>query len=611
MCGFLRNLDFAAGSEEGHLLPVKSKALVTIALIGASATAVLAQPPVAASSKKYTVNADFNLGSVVNLNMTPADQLQLNTVASSFPVMWIANAGEDSVSKIDTVNKKELARYKTWINFASACTSDHCGNAYAGAAPSRTAVDTDGNVYVVNRHFDGRSVTVMKILSSTFIDRNGNGTEQTSKDTNNDGVIQYSEMLTNTDANFNGILDPTEIADERVAWFITIPNTQNFLGRSLALDNAGNLYVGMYNASSYFKVRGTDGALLGGPFPTPGHTPYGGAIDGNGNLWGASLSNNLLKFNTATNTTTSVLAHPGGSDYGIAIGNNAGVLHVYQASLGGNSYIDFNTVTNAFSLPAAISFYAIGAATDGSGNIFLCNGSTGGIASFTPAGALRWNAPAQPGHTCYGVVVDSDQNAWGVGHYSNNIAKYRGTDGAALGTHPVGQQPYTYSDATGIARFAAQRVGTFTVIQDSGLAANVWKSISFNTEAQGAVPPNTTLAVEARFAASQAGLAGAAFQPITSGASLCAAGRFAEVRSTLQSTDAVATPVLSDVAIAGKCDVNGDGAVNQTDISLINAARNTPATGACDMRDADGNLTINVNDSRQCVLKCNKPNCAI
>jgi hypothetical protein len=65
-----------------------------------------------------------------------------------------------------------------------------------------------------------------------------------------------------------------------------------------------------------------------------------------------------------------------------------------------------------------------------------------------------------------------------------------------------------------------------------------------------------------------------------------------------------ATPIRS-------CDVNSDGSVNKTDINLINAARNTPASGVGDLRDHNRDGVINLLDSRQCTLLCTKPLCAL
>jgi len=58
------------------------------------------------------------------------------------------------------------------------------------------------------------------------------------------------------------------------------------------------------------------------------------------------------------------------------------------------------------------------------------------------------------------------------------------------------------------------------------------------------------------------------------------------------------------------CDVNGNGSVNKADINLINAVRNTNAAVG-DVRDQNHDGVINLYDSRQCVLLCNKPLCAL
>jgi hypothetical protein len=497
------------------------------------------------------------------------------------------------------------------LSFNTGCTSNHCGNAYAGAAPSRTAVDSDGNVYVANRHFDGGRPSIVKILANDYVDRNGNGVLDTSTDANNDGVVTYDEMITLNDLNNNDLLDPNELADERVAWITYAPaGTAGGLGRSLSIDGDGDLYFGMYNQQRYYKFRGTDGAVLGGPFNTPNHTPYGSIIDGDGILWGASLTNNLLKFNTNTNTVLNTFTHSG-SNYGIAIApDNTNTLAVYLANYSGLCWAKFNTVTNTFTYGNGCSSY--GVATDGAGNYFVGN-ANGGMRRFANDGTPVCQGAAQPGTgEVRGAVVDSDNNLWLIHRTSGNLSKYNGTNCAALGVFPSGDQPYTYTDATGIQRFTTtQPQGTFTAILDSGSANQVWRRVFWNTEPQGAVPANTSITVEARAATSQAALAGQAFLPVTNNADLCLAGRVIEVRSTLATSVTGTTPVLSDLSVVGKCDINGDGAVNTLDITAITNARNSSASGVCDARDLDGSGRIDVNDARQCALKCTKPNCAI
>lgn len=58
------------------------------------------------------------------------------------------------------------------------------------------------------------------------------------------------------------------------------------------------------------------------------------------------------------------------------------------------------------------------------------------------------------------------------------------------------------------------------------------------------------------------------------------------------------------------CDVDVDGDVDRVDIGLIFAARNQPATGPDDPRDADGDGVITVLDGRACAAVCTLPGCA-
>jgi hypothetical protein len=57
------------------------------------------------------------------------------------------------------------------------------------------------------------------------------------------------------------------------------------------------------------------------------------------------------------------------------------------------------------------------------------------------------------------------------------------------------------------------------------------------------------------------------------------------------------------------CDADADGDIDRTDIALISAARNKPASGPDDPRDADHNGVINVLDARKCTLSCDRASC--
>ncbi len=63
------------------------------------------------------------------------------------------------------------------------------------------------------------------------------------------------------------------------------------------------------------------------------------------------------------------------------------------------------------------------------------------------------------------------------------------------------------------------------------------------------------------------------------------------------------THTIKKVAEALLCDADGDADVDRNDIALITAARNKPATGTTDPRDADHDGRITVLDARICVLR--------
>ncbi|MCV2365129.1 hypothetical protein LNV23_16895 [Paucibacter sp. DJ1R-11] len=555
-----------------------------------------------AGSKTYTFDADFDLGllSGVNHSAPNSNQLQLNAVGTTFPVMWIANAGEDTVSKFDTNANVELARYRTWFGPAGqAGHVSHLGDAYSGPAPSRTAVDINGNAYVLNRWFANRKPVLLKLLTEGFIDRNGNGVMDTSSG---------STPLPMADTNGNGQIDDNEITDERVAWAVQVGD-QNGLGRALCIGTDGNLWVGMFNTRQYYKYSSSDGSLLAGPVattPTAGQPnsgawqPYGCLIDKNGVLWSASLGGPLGKItNTASNTGPYTVASFPGGMYGIALGNDK----VYTGS---NNRV-FDPATNTSAAIAGLGVSSAGIVVDGSGNIIA---GTNTVQKVSPSGVTLWTAPLQAGGAySVGIQVDANNDIFQIGYGSNRVHKYRGTDGAPLGTFPVGSVPYTYSDAAGFAaRNSTTPTGTWTVTYDSGAAGTAWDRINWTDS----VPAGAAVVVQYRTADVAANLAAQAYQTISKNVPFTASGKYIQVLTRLNASTTNASPVLFDLTINTKvtaCDVDLDGDVDTADMALIRAGiGQVPAAG--DPRDGNGDGVIDARDVRACTLKCTRSNCA-
>jgi sugar lactone lactonase YvrE len=574
-----------------HSLSLLTRTAVALAAMAAFGSAAIA------ATKVYTLDADFSLGLLENLNFAApnSNQLQVNTVGVGSKYLFIANHDESTVSKFDTVLNREVARYRT-------------GSPNEPTYPSRIAIDLDGNAYVLGRDFaSGKPPQLIKVLVDTAIDRNGNSLVDSSVDTNNDGVIQPSEILafTQNDTGANNAV----FADERIAWARRIGTGVTF-GRSICIAPDGKLWVGIWDQARYYRVDPANGAVL--PIPGSGApyvqmsawNPYGCTIDKNGILWSATLSQRLGRVDTNTGAV-SHFDSPFGSTYGIAQGNGK----IYQANLSGFTWNAFDPVTNTFTAPATLQFGSAGIAVDGAGNIVSTD--FGGVSKFAPNGSLLWSRGAQAGaFQSYGVMVDGNNDVWTMNIGSNNISKYRGTDGASLGVFPVGAFPYVYTDGSGLTtrNQTNNRQGTWTVVYDGGAAGTPWGKINWND----VVPSGASVSVEARSADTQPALELANYAPVAKNVNLTLSGRYIQMRSRLVTNNAGDTPVLLDLTVQSRiltCDVDSDSDVDSSDVNAIRAAiGQTPTPG--DPRDANGDGQLTMNDARACVLQCTRPKCA-
>ena len=91
------------------------------------------------------------------------------------------------------------------------------------------------------------------------------------------------------------------------------------------------------------------------------------------------------------------------------------------------------------------------------------------------------------------------------------------------------------------------------------------------------------------------------------------AGRFQVVESFTGRIRLIATLsiVIPVSATADLCDIDGDGDIDRNDVMAISLARNTPAAGADDPRDANSDGMISILDARSCTLQCTLPRCSV
>ncbi|MFZ5786707.1 MAG: MopE-related protein, partial [Acidobacteriota bacterium] len=292
------------------------------------------------------------------VGLDPNGDLVLDKTKTNFNYMWIANSLDTlgaaggcnwaseptynqalnpkcrgTVSKVDTVTMKEVARY-----FSITCSSkpgqsgcvDLHGKPITAEfvhAPSRTAVDYNFDVWVANRAFAGQpSATKIANDLADCIDRNKNGKIDTSKDQDGDGKI-------NPDCDGDGLPDslatvcagalagkPPEFVgnDDECILFTVNYGDSNDYGRSICLDTgidigASNAWVGTYNhpgQNRYYKIDGKSGALAG-PFDLPaGHASYGCVVDSQRILWSADFAGTIVYLNTVNPTQVGPLLSP-------------------------------------------------------------------------------------------------------------------------------------------------------------------------------------------------------------------------------------------------------------------------------------------------------------
>ncbi|HWB03647.1 MAG TPA: hypothetical protein VG796_11530 [Verrucomicrobiales bacterium] len=595
----------------------------------------LAVPAFACPPVLYTTIAHWNSGTRSNTQaVADASDGSLKLVdvgeVETLPILWPANAAEATVTKFDGNVNKEIGRYRTW--FPTPGNTDP----WNGAAPSRSAVDASGNVYVVNRHLNfnsptsGRPISVLKILTSDVgaVDRNGDGIINTAVDTNSNGVVDGAEILpVIDDGGFggggiagNGIPELAEFRDERIRWIVQVPGSVNATGRSCAIDPSGNLWVGGYHALAYWKLSSATGALLAGPVPTTGgHRPYGAVIDSRGMLWSAGWdSGSVGQLNTNTNTWVATRTQPFDWVYGIALDDS--LKRVYTGN--GQPYDVLAPIDGApvfTNLSLGTNTFGISTTAGGGGNLDILvhgsnpgfPGSAGGFKS-SMYGATRfrndhsviWSSGAQPGGVegqSRGIVPDANGDIFTANLDTNNVSKYRGSDGAHLGVFPIGLRPYSYSDFTGSSFLQTNLSGTWTIQHADTARGNKNPAVSWHATGPGSV------LVEV--AGSNTSGSPGPFVAVSNGGSAPAvSGKYITVRVTLQAASQV-SPTLHDLTL-NTCpqigDFNNDCCNDMADYNLMRAAYNARSTDP--KWDVNGDGVFNINDLRKEVLLFCYPN---
>lgn len=402
--------------------------------------------------------------------------ITLTQSAVSSHLIWIANSMEGTVSKFDTRTQEELGRYRTGPLGTS--LGMWSGN---GENPSRTSVNFLGDAYVANRAFTGVA-SATKIQAEHCPDTNGDGQITTSGGT--DDVLEWGDddcVIWNTPAGVNGNL-----------------------GRSIAsqvrqeLDGGSHEYVwlGLHTANKYVEIDGDTGELTGVEAVLGTHTPYGAAIDADGNLWSASLSSNIARFDTADVDNFEVIATR--FNYGITVDSFGNVW------TNGDGVRRYRPADAEWDDVAGTRYENGGIAVDANGLVWTHHdsGSIQRIDSNQDPPVLE--ATLATGLGGRGIAVDSDGFIWAInwGDMNNGPGSVTMIDPDEPDNFDTTccdtiRASYTYSDMTGVQLgIATAPSGQYEMIVDGceAPALTAWSGIEFDAD----LPTETGLRVEVR-----------------------------------------------------------------------------------------------------------------
>jgi len=345
-----------------------------------------------------------------------------------FTFIWIANSAEDSVSKLDTKTGVELARYRV------------CSN------PSRTSVDMYGDVWVACRGYTGQAPGGVAHIAGSDIrckDKDQDGALETSKDLDGDGKIGGSEIL--------------DKGKDECVLVITDPSAAGHEQKSLAVDKYNNPWVGDWVDWKIRKLDPATGQVVEEVDASP-TKPYGLVVDGNGLIWiSGHKSCNVGKLDPVALTVQHFKAPDcSGILYGIAVDWKG---DIWAANMEKAKVYHFHTDTQQFTqVPTDPALgYVRGVAASADGLIYVGHHTPtcakGRSVSVIDASSdkvvnlLQTAATGVTGPT--GVALDYQGMVWAVNQCADSATKIDPETGEVLGTFPVGDGPYTYSDMTG------------------------------------------------------------------------------------------------------------------------------------------------------------------
>ncbi|MFT7670302.1 MAG: hypothetical protein ACI8X5_003010, partial [Planctomycetota bacterium] len=527
-------------------------------LVGTAFFAFALASSATAQSRTYTSDADFDEGTLLNVNHNApnSNQLQLGFASPAFSILSVACGGLGTVVRIDTETCEIAGEY---LSSPEGMDRD----------PSRSTVDLLGNTWIGNRVEDGEgrddfgSVAKFGIVIggtrvnadgtpnpngeylappyeyNTCIDRDGDGLIRTSRGLGD--VFAWPDLsdgLGGSDARVEDSIDEAVLIFQR---------TEPVRIRHISVDASNNVWAGGYPTfpTSFDYLDGTTGEILMNvDADPPGCGGYAGVVDGANVLWSTAEQQGEVFRYDGVNPATCIDVQA--NVRGITLAPDGDVWLA-----GGRRVSRLNPDGSVDLAPVLVSAASQlhGIAVHPNGSIWAASSGTGEVLRLDNDGILV--QAITTGSQCRSVSIDRNGYVWVVNREADTVQRIDPATNLVDKTINLrpGSQAFNPSDMTGVVALnTSPPIGDWQVITDGAIEGVTWSNVAWNAS----LAEGSNIEVMVRAADTTADLSFAPWTPTGNATGIDLLGRFLEVSVSFERSDLNGiSPVLFDLSVEG------------------------------------------------------------